>query len=208
LATVRGLDLSPAEQPQPEPEAEADGAETERIAMFVADELGLDGSKALVETGAKRANLLEEIAAGAREELGLEKASADLSVTEDLTAISQKLNGFEPTPKAAASKATATDEQKHLKVLMGSNWSLFLTSCVFFPLAVVMMAIKIGESVGTSDGSAAEFSDLGDALFSLTETQDERDTAKMLYAVCSLVRQHESRLQCWELATDQRCACS
>ena len=71
---------------------------------------------------------------------------------------------------------------------MGSNWSLFLTSCVFFPLAVVMMAIKIGESVGTSDGSAAEFSDLGDALFSLTETQDERDTAKMLYAVCSLVR--------------------
>ena len=79
-----------------------------------------------------------------------------------------------------------------LKLLKGSNWSLFLTF-VFFGLAVVMMAIKIGESVGTSDGSAAEFSDLGGALFSLTETQDERDTAKMLYTVCALVRLHESR---------------
>ena len=79
-----------------------------------------------------------------------------------------------------------------MQVLKGSDWSLFLTLCVFFPLAVVMMAIKIGESVGTSDGSAAEFSDLGAALLSFTETRDERDTAKVLYAVCALVRPHES----------------
>ena len=115
MATVR-LDLSQAEQPQPEPEpeAEADDAETERTALFVAEQLGLDG-KALAETNAKRASLLEKIAAGAREELGLEKASAHLSVAENLSAISQKLDGFDATAKAA-SKAAATDEDKHLKV--------------------------------------------------------------------------------------------